>query len=308
MKSFLNPFTNRGVITNPADFIGRQQEISEIITRLKTMQSCSVVGERRIGKSSLLYHLGQTGVQRVADDTYQFVYLDFQDIRLRTAANFIRTILAKLGAKTDGVQDGHKPGRNLATFSEQIEELAQNGQHIVLCLDEFEGAFKHPDEFNDDFFDHLRSMLNHRRMAFVTATQQTLQNLCLDGKLTSPFYNIFTVIELKEFTDEEAVQFIAIWHERVNFTEDELKLISSFFDLHPLKLQIVCDQVILNRDPERQLADWALAEEIARQYRTFFVGSYDPKNIRRAKKFLSLDQLGKVLAGLKSVRDLLTGK
>ncbi|MGH9844432.1 MAG: hypothetical protein ACREEM_37395 [Blastocatellia bacterium] len=109
-------------------------------------------------------------------------------------------------------------------------------------------------------------------MAFVTATQQTLQKLCLDGKLTSPFYNLFTLTELKEFTDEEAEQFIAFWHDQVQFTGEEFRLIASFLDPHPLKLQIVCDQVLQNRT--RQLADWALAEEIAKQYSNFFVGRF----------------------------------
>jgi len=54
-----NPFTNRGVITNEQDFIGREEQLGEIIERLRTLPSSSVVGERRIGKSSLLYHLNR---------------------------------------------------------------------------------------------------------------------------------------------------------------------------------------------------------------------------------------------------------
>jgi hypothetical protein len=46
-----NPFTLRGTLQNPAEFIGRSGEINDILTRLRAMQSCSVVGERRIGKS-----------------------------------------------------------------------------------------------------------------------------------------------------------------------------------------------------------------------------------------------------------------
>lgn len=71
-----NPFTVRGMIQNRKDFIGRKAEISHIVSRLKTMQSCSVVGERRIGKSSLLYHLFQTGNERLGDDSFRFVYIE----------------------------------------------------------------------------------------------------------------------------------------------------------------------------------------------------------------------------------------
>ena len=60
MKS---PFTIGPMITKSEEFIGRKAEVNHIITRLRTMQSCSVIGERRIGKSSLLYYLSQTGGQ-----------------------------------------------------------------------------------------------------------------------------------------------------------------------------------------------------------------------------------------------------
>lgn len=48
----MNPFTDRGVITNEADFIGREEQLGEIIERLRALQSLSIAGERCIGKSS----------------------------------------------------------------------------------------------------------------------------------------------------------------------------------------------------------------------------------------------------------------
>lgn len=74
-----NPFTNRGVIKNEEDFIGREEQLGEIIERLRTLQSSSVVGERRIGKSSLLYHLAQTGARRIEDGRYRFFYLNLYE-------------------------------------------------------------------------------------------------------------------------------------------------------------------------------------------------------------------------------------
>lgn len=49
----MNPFTNRGMVTDPADIIGRAEQMEEICTRLDKMKSTSIVGERRIGKSPL---------------------------------------------------------------------------------------------------------------------------------------------------------------------------------------------------------------------------------------------------------------
>lgn len=44
----MNPFTNRGVITNEADFIGCEEQFGEIIERLRIRQGLFIL---RVGKS-----------------------------------------------------------------------------------------------------------------------------------------------------------------------------------------------------------------------------------------------------------------
>jgi len=304
-KHPLNPFTNRGVITNPDEFFGREQEIGEIVSRLRAMASLSVVGERRIGKSSLLYHLYQTGWLRVDDPAYCFFYLDLQDAQFHTAAGFLRAILRELKLDADAVSDGQSLNRNLIAFSEQVKARERDGQRIVLCLNEFEATFKHPAEFTEDFFDHMRSQIDRRKFAVVTATGTPLKDLCLDGKLTSPFYNVFTVVELGDFTDDEVRAFLEHYREKVFFTEKEMRFINSNLDRRPLKLQILCDFVIRNR--EWRLAEWALVQEIAKEYGNFFVDAYDPNKLRQAKKWFSLDHLRKIFETLKAGRDAFKG-
>jgi AAA+ ATPase superfamily predicted ATPase len=300
MSQAPNPFCNRGVITDPDDFFGRENQIAEIITRLGTMQSTSVVGERRIGKSSLLYHLCQTGVRRLNDASYRFCYVDLQDAHYHTALGFFQTVLHKLEVPADAVKPDNSLNGNLVAFSDQIDALEKAGQRLVFCLDEFENTFKHREQFSEDFFDHIRAQLNTRKMAFVTATQRTLQSLSLEGKLTSPFYNLFTVVEVKEFTADEAQEFLVFYDKSVSFSDEELMFILSNVETHPLKLQIVCDWVVRNR--ERGLDEDALTEEIAREYGNFLVGRFDPKNLRKAKRLISRDNIKKLLDAIKSVR------
>jgi uncharacterized protein len=299
----MNPFTNRGAITNPDDFFGRTEQLTEIITRLQRMQSSSVVGERRIGKSSLLYYLTQTGVEKLADKNYRFLYVDMTNARFFTANGFFRYVLKKLGVNDEVVKDDNKPDRNLYVFTDELETLANDGQRTVLCLDEFENAFAHPREFSEDFFDHMRSQLHLSKFAFVTATKTKLRDLCSTEILTSDFYNIFTVIPLGDFPEDEAHQFVATYHQRVSFTDDELQFVLSYPDPHPLKLQIRCDCVLRNR--QKQLADWALIDAINTETSEFFNVKYDMKKM---KKNFSLDSLTKILSTIKSGRDLITGK
>jgi hypothetical protein len=302
----LNPFTIRGTLQNPAEFIGRGTEINDIITRLRSMQSCSVVGERRIGKSSLLYHLAQTGVARVGDENYRFLYIELTDACTQTVPDCLRTILRELNCPTDGIKDDHKLSRNLTAFDREIKALAEIGERVVLCLDEFEGLFENAAEFNNAFFNHLRTMVNHRRLALVTASKEPLEIYSLEKKLTSPFFNLLSVSALGDFTEEEALQFLALHHPQVNFMEAELRFINSYLDLHPLKLQILCDQVLQNR--ERQWRDDVLIEEVVKVYRQFFGEKGMKKKMHQFKGGITPDSISKVLANLKTARDLFTGK
>jgi AAA+ ATPase superfamily predicted ATPase len=45
------------MIKDPDEFFGRKNELKTIFSRLSNLQSCDVFGERKIGKSSLLYIL-----------------------------------------------------------------------------------------------------------------------------------------------------------------------------------------------------------------------------------------------------------
>jgi hypothetical protein len=130
------------MIQRPEEFVGRTTELNYILMRLRSLQSCSVVGERRIGKSSLLNHLYQTGAQRIGDASFRFHYLELTDACTQTVVDFLHTILAALGCATDGVRDEHKPNRNLMAFDQEVKTLAERGERIVLCLDEFEGLLQ----------------------------------------------------------------------------------------------------------------------------------------------------------------------
>ena len=56
-----NPFTYGNPISDPARFIGRRPEVAQVFSRLRNIEfeSSSFVGERRVGKTSLLNYLAQ---------------------------------------------------------------------------------------------------------------------------------------------------------------------------------------------------------------------------------------------------------
>jgi hypothetical protein len=54
-----NPFTYGNPISDPERFIGRRREVDQVFSRLRNAEaeSSSLVGERRVGKTSLLAYL-----------------------------------------------------------------------------------------------------------------------------------------------------------------------------------------------------------------------------------------------------------
>ena len=73
-----NPYLSRGPVRDPEMLFGRTHELHEIAAFLRGTQSVSIIGPRKIGKTSLLLQLmrpaGWPGLG-MGDDNL-FVYLD----------------------------------------------------------------------------------------------------------------------------------------------------------------------------------------------------------------------------------------
>src|SRR5512136_1109456 len=77
-RTMTNPYVSRGPVRDPKMFFGQVRQMDEIAAFLKGNQSISIVGPRKIGKTSLLFHLlrPETRQKLNLGDDYLFVYLD----------------------------------------------------------------------------------------------------------------------------------------------------------------------------------------------------------------------------------------
>ncbi len=73
-----NPYISRGPVRDSSLFFGRRHELQEITAFLLGNQSVSIVGPRKIGKTSLLFHLirPETKASLALEQQFLFVYLD----------------------------------------------------------------------------------------------------------------------------------------------------------------------------------------------------------------------------------------
>lgn len=227
-KSLINPYDQRGLILDfKGRFFGRKRELREIYSRLATMQSVSIVGERRIGKSSFLNRIAHPDLgASELDSSFRLHYLDLQ--RVFSAEEFYDRACKLLG---------REKGESRLSFEEAIEN-----QKIILCLDEFEQAYK--EDFGSEFFNALRSLAQTGNLALVVATQEPLSQLhklyLKDEDITSKFHNIFTQMPLGEFSPEEAREMVSAPRNGHCFTADEVARILDIACNHPFRLGAAC--------------------------------------------------------------------
>ncbi|MEM7345192.1 MAG: serine/threonine-protein kinase [Chloroflexota bacterium] len=187
-----NPFFYGGAVV-PDLFYGRQELVKTIVDRVsgRGVQSTSIVGERRMGKSSLLHYLKQQSAHLFPSEVnIILIYLDLMKAYCHTWKGLMRALRRELTRAWRAPWDASEDG-DLMAFDFAMEELHAEGWRLLLCLDEVENLTQRAEEFNDVLED-WRATAQMGQMAIVTASGQPLADLCESGGLTSPFYNIFS--------------------------------------------------------------------------------------------------------------------
>lgn len=239
----INPYLERVAIRDSARFFGRRREISRIFSRLGAArpQSVSLVGERRIGKSSLLNVIMDPAVrgQYLPDHSrYVFIKMDLQERTKITLPEFFREFLLLITAATD-FSDVISP--DFDGLRKAVSSLERKGRKIIILFDEFDAVTCNP-HFGEEFYSFLRSLANNYDLAFITSSRLDLQELCHTSKIAdSPFFNIFSTQNLGVFLPEEAAELIALPSGNAGlslqaYSGDILKL-SGYF---PFFIQIAC--------------------------------------------------------------------
>jgi hypothetical protein len=59
-------------------------------------------------------------------------------------------------------------------FSDAIKQWKQQGVLRVLCLDDFESLLKRTEEFDNGFYNNLRSLMNDNALMLVVASRKEL--------------------------------------------------------------------------------------------------------------------------------------
>lgn len=226
-----NPFFYGGAIA-PEQFYGRRDILNLLVQRLKAAQSVSIVGERRMGKSSLLNYFRASAPEYFSSNVI-VVYLDLMKAYSRTRLGLMKALRRALTRLWHEPWPANEDG-DLMAFDFALEELQAAGLRLLLCLDEVENLTQQAAEFNDVLED-WRASAQMGQMAILTASAQPLADLCASGGLTSPFYNIFSQHRLGLLARQE---WQALVMDNMNVTAEDLTFIERVAGGHPFFTQM----------------------------------------------------------------------
>lgn len=252
VKRLRNPFFSRQRITDPSCFYGRHREMEDLYGAVITHQCRSIVGERKLGKSSLLTAIAQPAnmvLYGLDPDRTLFLYLDLEGMASAQREDFWIELLDRLSAAlppgdlragADELLDGR--ALRFTTVRRLLRRISDAGLQLVLTLDEFEGLTRNA-QFEPDFYGELRSLAGELGIVYITASKRGLYELTYhhSDTLSSPFFNIFSEMTLGLMPEEQArglLRELSAQGEGPGFCEEEMDLGLELAGPHPFFLQI----------------------------------------------------------------------
>jgi hypothetical protein len=279
-----NPFIFETPVRSRERFYDRETITQRIVDRLRLMQDSSVIGEQRMGKTSLLHHLTEPTVLRkygLDPSRYAFVYVSFQDAPHLTPDLFWDRVLSVVSQSlTDAeVRASIQRACDARDFDpSNVERLfrriARKGIRIALLLDEFESVTRAV-RLDADFFTHLRSLatLQVLGLIFVTSSRRKLSELSHAGIVGSPFFNIFETFVLSPFDTGEAETMLqsSLAGTNVVFSPAEVDFLTLLSGRHPCLLQMAAsflfDAYVVRQWMDSQALE-ARLEYVEREFNT----------------------------------------
>ncbi|HEU5085900.1 MAG TPA: hypothetical protein VFT99_00600, partial [Roseiflexaceae bacterium] len=236
MQRDLNPFFHRGPIREPAFFFGRRDALAFLVEMLQQGQSVAIHGQRRFGKTSLLFQLARPEV--AADYGFDRGATDWAYIDGGMLDDLDETWLwGAIGQAQGGNEDAIAYPR----LVEHLRALQRQGRRVVVALDEFELVASNP-LLGLSVFNRLRSLAAQLPVQFVTASKRPLFDLTFAhvDTLSSPFFNIFAPWQLGLLGDADADALLATLSERGGrpFVVETRAFLHALVGPHPLFLQI----------------------------------------------------------------------
>jgi hypothetical protein len=275
-----NPYVHRGAIKDAGSFFGRVEETREILRYTTRGQSVSIVGPRRIGKTSLLLHLRRSAPKVVRDNEtrHLYLFLDCQRKYEASESDIYRWMWNEVLKEAGGTEEPHTTIGSAEEFERAVGELCADGSKLTLLLDEFELMAANP-QLDIGFFSHLRSLTVTHPVGFMTSSRKPLLDLEYSDRsvLGSPFFSIFDQLRLGFLKQEEARSMVLDQVQDIEdfpgYTEKDFDFLFDIAGCHPAFLEIACYHVFERKMTGEEWSDQA-EKDVRQEYKDEVVSHF----------------------------------
>jgi DNA-binding winged helix-turn-helix (wHTH) protein len=237
-----NPFFHRGPIRNPDYFYNRNKEVKRTLEMLSKGQSVSIIGPRKIGKTSLLFHISHPEVmqQYGLDPAHHLlVYFNCEGLGNLKLEEFYTLVLEEMASRA--AQRGYHlaiPERPISyqEFERTLRKAFDQKLKLALLLDEFE-LLSNNSNLGTELLAGLRALATKFDIAYLTVSRRALAAFT---EYHSPFFNIFLPLKLGLFNELESRELIeeSLTKAGVKFPPEAIRCVLELGGGHPFFLQV----------------------------------------------------------------------
>lgn len=250
LQNISNPYSFGTPVRDKRMFYGRERLLDRLLSATTGLQSVSLVGPRRIGKTSLLYNLKQS-----LPPGYVGVFLDMQAMRHLVSIEKVIFYIAQRVSKEIGWDNtidyetfSSEPYSGFDIFLDSLFGQ-QSIQGLILIFDEIDLLVEadYLQKSGQGFFSYLRSLVSSYPLTFIMAGVKSLFDLTYkDNSLFgSPFFNIFVTMQV-DLLDVESCQALITdpVHTYLSYTSEAIERITMLSGRHPYVIQAFCHELV----------------------------------------------------------------
>jgi len=291
----MNPFLIKGY-KSPDYFCDRKNETAKMLDAIENSRSLVLLSERRLGKTSLLNHIGYNLPGQIV-----FIYVDLYPTQ--NLQNFIQVFSGKILEKLEPFSE--KVVRKLSGFFAALKPkfsfdpetgipnlelsvtntseaemsvsllfkyIRQFNKKVVVAFDEFQQILKYPEKNIEAL---LRSEIQQdSETTFIFSGSQTHMLLAIFNDYSRPFYNSTQTLHLTRIKKDAYSGFILFQFKKFE-TQIEKEVAEHIYDLGngiTYNVQYLCNKLFSSREKviTKALANNTLEEILTENEITYY--------------------------------------
>lgn len=248
------PFVLGKPIKNPLDFYDREEVLGPLYQAALQQELVAVVGEHRCGNTSVLYQLLHEDQRARYLRPQEDARLLFAFVSCQLAADgpesFYRRVAVVLRRADPGLES-EPPGQADRVWIEAfLEDLAAQGRHLVLLLDELEVMAG----FDPAFWEWFQTLVTEYDVGLIASTRMDPgQHRAEQGG--PPFFNMFRSVYIGSFSQEAVDHFLREKSEITDFGFQAVRpVIDNLAGRFPYYIQVAAALFYLYAGGESQVS------------------------------------------------------